>query len=343
MEFLNKYNLSGKNILKFAALALIALVVLSFGFQLVGTTFSRTHSLSQSIMGQTAYDFDNSMAMESAGGYATKSVDLSLRNVSPTPAYDGGTTGSDAEDYEVTEYNARIETRDLAGTCAQVAELKAKDYVIFENANQADTYCNYTFKVKTDKAEEILAIIKELDPKDLDENTRTIKKLVEDYTSELEILNNKKYTIESTLSDAINSYDEIARVATRANDAESLAKIIDSKVRIIEKLSQERININAQIDRLSRSKAEQLDRLEYTYFYVNIYENKYVDFENIRDSWKRAVKNFVNDVNSIAQNVSINLITMILVILQYILYLIIILLIGKVVWNIGKRIWKKQG
>ena len=50
-----------------------------------------------------------------------------------------------------------------------------------------------------------------------------------------EYLKKKKETIEETLNDAINSYNEIAKVATEARDAESLSRIIDSKIRIIER------------------------------------------------------------------------------------------------------------
>ena len=335
MEFLEKHNLTGKNIFKLAILGFIALVAIAFIVQIIGSVFNG----SKSNLGRS-YSND-SMSLESAGfGMAQKSMELSVRNSMPAPTQDSGSMGDDAEDFEVTEYNARIETRHLEKDCQLVSSLKAKDYVIFENANQSDHNCNYTFKVKTDNRNEVLTLIKSLDPKDLDENTRTIKKLIDDYTSELDILNKKRTTIEKTLNDAINSYDQISQVATRANDAESLSKIIDSKIRIIERLSQERITISSQIDRINRSKAEQIDRLEYTYFYVNIYENKYVDVETIKDSWKSSVKQFVRDVNNIAQNVSINLVTVILTILQYVLYLLIILLVGKGVWKIAKRIYR---
>jgi chromosome segregation ATPase len=157
----------------------------------------------------------------------------------------------------------------------------------------------------------------------------------------MEILNRKKASIESTLEDAIKSYDEISRVATQARDAQSLANIIDSKIRIIEKLSQERININEQLDRLGRQKAEQLDRLEYTYFHVYVYENKFMDAEMLKDSWKNEIKNFVAEINKIAQDSSIGLVALIFKIIQVALYLLIITITLKLGWKAAKIIWKK--
>ena len=222
-----------------------------------------------------------------------------------------------------------------------MSALKAKSYVIFENSNQYDTGCRFYFKVEKKYQEEILGVIKALDPKTLTENTRTIKRMIDDYTQEEDILKKKKQTIEDTLNNAINSYDEISRVATQARDAESLAKIIDSKIRIIERLSQERINISVQLDRLSRAKAEQLDRLSYTYFNVSIYENKYVNVDDLKDSWKMAVKKFVRDVNKIFQDVSINLLAVILMIFQYALYILILIVTAKYGWKIAKNIWNR--
>ena len=341
MEFLNKYNLKFLQILKIGGLAILGIIVLVFLFRIVSSSFN---ALDGRILSSPKAGFDKSMSwgvesLKSNADYAI-SPQISARNINSTPRQESSTRNT-AEDYEVTEYSSTIETRTLKNTCAQVSSLKAKSYVIFENSNQYDTGCNFYFKVEKNHQEEILGVIKGLDPKTLVENTRTIKKMIDDYTQEEDILKKKKQTVEDTLNNAINSYDEISRVATQARDAESLAKIIDSKIRIIERLSQERINISVQLDRLSRAKAEQLDRLSYTYFNVSIYENKYVNVDDLKDSWKMAVKKFVRDVNKIFQDISINLLAVILMIFQYALYILILIITAKYGWKIAKNIWNR--
>jgi hypothetical protein len=273
--------------------------------------------------------------------YMEKSISSAIAPMSmPVPPREDIVTGDDAEDFEVTQYNASIETRDLEGTCAAITQLKPLDYVIFENSNEYDQGCNYTFKVKIARADEILAIINELEPKDLSEYTQTIKKQIENLISEVEILENKLAVIDETLENAIYAYDEITTLATRVQDVESLTKIINSKLQIIERLTQERINISNRLDRISKSKAEQLDRMEYTYFYVNVYENKFIDGEELADSWKRAVKGFVRDINVFIQDITINLTFLLLLAVQYSLYAVILLLLTKYGWKAGKVIWK---
>lgn len=281
-----------------------------------------------------AYNMADQMAMP----------ELSIRNIAgippitPTPS---GVPGNDAEEFEVRDYTAYIQTRHLTETCATISELKSKSYVIFESSNEYDHGCNYTFKVDNDNINEILAVIESLNPRDLNENIYTIKRQIEDFTSETEILKKKKESIESTLENAIKAYDEITKLATETRDAESLAKIIDSKIRIIESLTQQQIYVNEQLDRLERAKAEQLDRLEYTYFYVNVVEDKFVNGEDLKDSWKMAVKDAVREVNGVIQGVSVTLIALLFLAAQYVLYGVILLFIAKYAWKLAKTIWKK--
>ena len=350
MQFPRDFNLKPVNILKIAGLAFVAVIVIALAFRLIGSSlsslFPKTSISKLALQSAPAFDTDEmySGAGESVYSKGGGAVGLSIRNAtspSVSPAPDGLTTGDNAEEFEVTRYSANIETRHLEDTCDKVAALKSRDDVIFENADNYEKSCNYSFKVRRESVAEILAVIEELDPKELNENTYTIKRLIDDYTSEVEILEKKMSSIEETLANAVAAYDDITKLATKTQDVESLAKIIDSKINIIEKLTQARIEVNAQLDRLGRAKAEQLDRLDYIYFNVYILEDKFIDGQNLKDSWKAAIKSFVRDFNKVVQNITVNLVTLLFLILQYLIYIFLVLIIAKYGWRLGKRIWKK--
>ncbi|MFZ5365148.1 MAG: hypothetical protein ACOZBH_03045 [Patescibacteria group bacterium] len=338
MDFFKKHNLTAANIFKIAGVAIVAIFLLVVAFRLIGTSINtvlknRDYGYDVYPQSSTGYDYKSGI------GYpAMEPIGLSERNIAPVPST---TTGSDAEEYEVTEYYAMIETRELDKTCALITDLKAREDVIFESANEYDQGCNYIFKVKKDSVSQILDIINSTDPKELTESTYTIKNIIEDYTSEIDILEKKLESIDETLNKAMAAYDNITALATRVQDVETLAKIIDSKIAIIERLTQERINVNSQLDMISRSKAVQLDRLEYTYFHVNIIEDKFIDGENLKDAWKAAIKKFVNDINDVAQGVTVTLVTVLLRVVQIALYLLILLVIVKYSWKFIKYFWKK--
>jgi len=342
------------NILKASGIFLLAIILISIVFRIMApAVHTVTNSARGFAVGQgmsASYDgghsTDDAYAMEEAAYYSSGeggNMKLSLSNIgipSPIPPR-GGTVGDDAEDFEVTEYNVSIETRDRDATCTDISALKDLSYIVFESANEYDRGCNYTFKVRFENVEEILAVLEELNPEELSENTYTIKRQIDDFTSETGILESKLESIDNTLENALDAYDEITSLATQTQNADALAKIIDSKIGIIERLTQERINITAQLERLERAKAEQLDKLEYTYFYVNVYENKFIDGEDLKDSWKSAIKNAVRDINRTIQDVTINLVTLVFTILQYILYFFILLVVVKYLWRVTKYIWNK--
>lgn len=352
MKFLKKLDLKAVQIFKILGLILGAGIVLIFLMNFVfaplsdfmeSGRYTSTPSKMQSFM---AYEMDE--AADFGEGYdgmqAESKMALGARGGGIAPPSPPGepapTTGDDAEDFEVTTYNTTIETRTLDETCQQFMDLKAKDYIIFENANEYDKGCNYTFKVVTKHTDEVLAVIEAMDPKNFSENTHTIKKVLEHYDSEADILIKKLESIEKTLEDAIKAYDDISVIATRNQDAESLAKIIDSKIRLIERLTQQRISTNERLDRIARAQAEQMDRLAYTFFNVTVTELKYVDFKSIKESWQRAIKNFVRDINTSIQDMTVYMVVFFFLIIQYAIYFFVLLFVAKYGWKWTRKIWK---
>lgn len=259
--------------------------------------------------------------------------------IPPMPPIDGA-VDEDAEDYEITEYNVSIETRTLEKDCETITNLKALDYVIFESATETDKSCRYTIKVQVPHAEKVLSVLEDLSPKDLSKTTYTIQRSIESLLDEREVLEKKREAIEETLEDALNAYDEISKFATETRDAEALAKIIDSKIQTVERLTRERININEQLNRLAQQEARQMDRLKYTYFYINITESIFFDGKEIKESWKESAKNLVNDLNKTVQGLSLGLITLALFIVQFAIYLLILIVVARFIWKFAKRIWK---
>ncbi len=370
MDFIKNFEPTPLKLAKLAAILAAALIVLAIAAQMFAPQFplsivpgnpgmAQTDASYPSEMG-VSYATDNydggygyasakavsapGVAYSEMGGVATLSSRnvMAITNINPSvPPNPGSGAGGNAEDYEVTDYNATIETRKLDETCAAFTELKAKDYVVFENSNKYDTGCSYSFKVEHAHVQEVLAWVKDLDPRYLNENSYTIKKQVDDYTSEEDILKKKLAEIDDTLRSATAAYDQVTRLATQTQDASSLAQIIQSRIQIIQQLTQEKLNVSAQLERLSRAKADSLDHLDYTYFNVNVSESKYINGDAIKDSWKQSLRDVVHVINGAVQGVTINLIALFFLVLQYALYGLILLVIAKYGWMYAVKIWKK--
>ena len=314
----------------------ILISLLGFSYRIVtnsGAVRGITQSLSMKSMNY-AMDYDDGYAEEaiaerSYGGGIAPSMAL---NVSPT--------GSDAEDYEVREYNATIKTQKIDETCGVIAELKAKDYVIFENSDKNESYCYYRFKVNKENNEEILAIVQNLDPEYFNANIRTIKGSIEHYESEVEILNKKLESVEETLQNAQSAYDEISKIATQQRDAETLASIINNKLNLIEKLTNERLSIKERIDRYNKSKADQMDQLDYTFYNINVYKDALFDWEDIQKEWRSEFKQMIQEINQTFQGVSLGLVMYLFKFVQIAIFFLISLFLIKIIWAFTKKIWK---
>ncbi len=349
MEIFEKMNFKVKPVLKISGLVILGLVIGYIIFVLLGSlfgTFSGKSHSNYGYSGSVAVNSKSVLAPMMAGSGSGGSLGLSQRNAASSMGESYSmdstvSTGNQAENFEVTQYNATIETRQFDKACAAIGGLKSREDVIFENASEYADGCNYTFKVNKDKTNEILALLKGMKPKELSGNTYTIQGQVSDYTGEIDILEKKLAAIDDTLGKAVSAYDQVAQVATGAKDVESLAKVIDSKINTIERLTQERIDINSQLDQIQRSKDQQVDRLNYTYFYVGVSNGGFVDWRNLKDSWNAAVKESVNKINQTIQNISINLIGFLFTLLQYAAYALVPLFLAKYGWRLTKHIWQK--
>ncbi len=273
------------------------------------------------------------------GGFAESSVQFD-KGIGIPPPFPDGAVDQDAEQYEVQDYSVSYSPNDKTEICTTVAALKSREDVIFENASESDRNCNYTFKVLKEKAAEILALLEEFDPENVNSNVYTIQRTIEGLTDELDILNKKLVGIEGTLTEAQTSYDELTKLATRKQDVESLTRLIELKLNTIERLANERRDIAAQIESYERSKAEQLERIKYTNFSVSVYEDRLIDWKQIGDSWRYEIQYFFTSINEVVQGVTVQLATFVLRAVQAIVYIILAVVLLKLVWLMARKVWR---
>ncbi len=345
MQFLEKYNLTPLKVFKALLVVLVALVVLSFVLASLNSARDNVSFIDNGyqIGGGTSVP---SMPSRQTGKMMAESDYAEEMSVSTAPymspvSYDGYTSG-DSEAFEVTDYSATIETQNVMNDCDQIRTLKTRTDIIFENASEHDRGCSYTFKTEKKSVAEVLALIEAMGPKELIENTYTIKREVDSYTSEIDILKRKLESLDATLTDAIAAYNDITATAKTVGDAETLARIIESKIGIIERLTNARIQTVSELDRYEKAKSDALDRMTYTHFTISIFENRYWNGEDLKDSWKREAQLFFAKTNTLVQDLSIGLVYLLLATLKYALYFFILLLIARLGWDATKRIWIKN-
>ena len=297
-------------------------------------------SLSVNTISNNWFWWNNNVRMEKAmyGWSSPSSISLNSRDVEES-YWDSSSLSE--EDFEIKEYSTNIKTSKITQVCKRFSDLKDKSYIIFEISNESETNCNYRFKVEKNKEKEILSIIEGLKPEYLNQNIQTIKRRIDNFETEISILTENLKSIEDTLLNAQSAYDELTILATKKEDTESLAKIIDSKLNLINTLTKEKLTIWSKITRHNKDKNMQLDRLKYSFFNININEDLIINWKNIKQSWKNEMKAFINNLNNMAENLTINLFEYILQFLLITVYFFISLFLLKIIWFITKKIWNR--
>jgi hypothetical protein len=336
MEFFKNLSTFQQNVLKFGGvfvLGAVAVMALSSNFGLPLPQFS---------MSKEAVYMEDSVSSDAYYG----APELSVRNVEGgimppiEPTY---TPGADTEDYEVKQYSISFESRNKDKECVAVRDLLNREDVVFENTNEYENGCSYSFKVKKESVEAVLSLLDALNPKEVSENAYTIKREITDYTSEMEILEKKLAAITTTLTESLTTYDSLIAKATAQGDVSSLAQLTDSKLNLLERLTMSQIDISAQLERINRAKTEALDRLIYTQFYVSVYENKFIDGTEIGNSWTAAIQALFRDINNFAQEVSLGFVALLFLIVKYALYGVVLLFVARFGYNFAKKVWVEGG
>ncbi|MBP9759989.1 MAG: hypothetical protein KBD24_01320 [Candidatus Pacebacteria bacterium] len=263
-------------------------------------------------------------------------------SIAPSPAYtqSGGTGAYEESAYETREYSATIKTGDMDAVCTTVEGWKPLPDVVFEQATRGERYCSYRFKVPHAKANAMLVALRALHPTDLTADTESVKRQMAQYDGELDILLRKQALLTKTLEDSVTAYDELVVLSKSAEDVEVLSKVIDSKLAQIERLTQQRIALAGQLQRLTRTMGELEDRVAFAYFNVSVQKYEIIDGDAIIDSWVSAMRTFTAGVNDMFQSMTLGLLLNLLVLAQVVVYLLILLIAVKLGWKAVVNFWK---
>lgn len=295
------------------------------GFMGMGRAVSGVAPLVPKVLSGPAEYYEADVAMDSIAGMPT-----------PMPMYDMG--GPDAEEYEHKSYAANYETRKFEHTCNAIEALKPQDYVVFTSSSLGERSCAYSFNVESTHTDDVVATLKALNPRDWDESSYTVERSVEDATSEIMILKRKLESVTETLAEAEKAYDAAMTQARNGADYSAIAQIVNSKISIIERLSQQKIAIQSQIDRYEKNLGRTTDQVEYTSFSVSVSKRVVIDWESIGNTWRYELDDFIMNINKALHHLTFGLMLLVVAVIRWIIYAGVILIAIRIVWQGGKRI-----
>ena len=352
-QHFTNFDWSLKSIMK-VALALVVVVVALAIVASVLSTVARSvfgyegfndkgREVTQELFG--GFGFDGSIANSKAESFRGMAVsDLAFEEsslIAPVPPFAGGS--DDAEEFERRDYSAHYQTRRFEETCKEISDLKPREDVVFDNASEDERWCNYNFRAELASEAEIVEILQDLNPRDFNTNVSTIERSVEYTESELNLQERRLASLQETLTQAENSFDSLIARATREGDTATLSEVINNKIATVERLTQQILNTQERIDRLTRNQDSQTDEIEYAHFHVSVEKQVFFDGQGMRDEWKRQVQELVREANETILALTVGLISFVLSAIQFLVFLTIsvlgLVVVGKALWVVIRKIW----
>lgn len=286
-------------------------------------------------MAEVAYNSMDMMVGKMASSIAAPTI-------APMPPM-GFVNGSrNAEKFERTDYSAQFSTRAFASTCDAIEALKPRDYVLFDTAQRSSYSCWYSFRVEAERAEEILAVIKDLRPDEISTNVQTVAQAIEDTTDRIAALKRQRASVEETLAEAERAYDDAIR-ASRGAGIVGLGSLVTEKLSTVERLTNTKLSLDEQIRAYEAGKTQQLDDTAYTHFAVTVSKVSIIDWKSLGDSWRAALENMVRDISTILSSI---LLTIPVLILKAVWFMVVALVsitalvvFARVAWVIVMHVW----
>jgi len=360
-EQIINFDWSLKSIVKAAVAIVVIVVALSIVFSVMNSVarsvfgyggggydrYDSEESFVGGVVDSLGFGGGNSVAMfASQGKMATREMAMDMVEPGmPLPPY-GDEGGEDAEDYEKRNYNASYQTRKFEETCTAISDLKPLEYVVFNNSNKGERWCNYNFRVDVEHEDEIVQKLKALDPRDFSIDTSTIERSIEYSDSELVMLERRKVSTTETLTQAEKAFNDLIAQATRSGDTATLSEVINNKISTVDRLNQQLLNTQDRIDRLTKGRGEQIEQIEYAHFYVSVEKVMLLDTENFADVWKQRVQEMFSNANATLLALTVGLVSFVLAAIEFIVFAAIavigITIFAKLMWTVVRRIWKWQ-
>ncbi|EKE28694.1 MAG: hypothetical protein ACD_3C00027G0002 [uncultured bacterium (gcode 4)] len=256
-----------------------------------------------------------------------------------------------ASNYDVKSYNVSIETSEIEKDCSSILNWLNVDYIKKDNVNQGKHYCNFQVKVLKWKEQQFIDFLNKYKVKDLNANITNIVKSYTNLADKISETKKRLTEIEELLANSKASYDElwnslkIKEISAESIDA--LNKIILNKSELISKFTKERESLVDTINMYTKQKQDYDEQIKYIDFNISVTERKLVDFQSFKDAWYNDYKQLVYTFNETFRNLTVNLLSFLLKTINVVVYAVLsiffILIWGKGLYRMGRRIinWKK--
>lgn len=325
---------------RFALVGLSGMFLMVIIFWVIANLFTQSTGLSSDSMYTTssgAPSIDRDFVMDMNNKVSYQEVGSSYYPPVPTP--DGYTSG--LETYETTSYNATARTKAFDALCDTLTSLKSDSAVHFKTLNTTPNRCSATFFVATEKVTSVLATLRAFSEVEIVQNTSSVTRHKQQLESQVQVLEQQLASVSRTLTATEIQFDEIATFARAENDAATLSKTIREKLSLTEQLTQQKINLTAQLNQLYQQAADLNERINVVEFSVTIDRAVPLIPNKYEREWDAAWEDLKDTFTDTLIGISTFFGIFLLWVIRLGLYLLVLIVLARGLWKFAKLVWSR--
>lgn len=245
------------------------------------------------------------------------------------------------ESYETTTYNLGGRIKQFDEFCDALNFLKADSQIHFKSITTSTNNCQAMFYVNKNKAIETLNTISNYSGIEVNRNTTSVTRHRAQLQSQTAIIQQQLASVMKSLSTAETQFDEIAEFSRQTNNATELSKAIREKLTLIDTLTQRKISLTSQLDRLYQEASDLEERLNVVAFYVNVNRSYPQNVNEQSQKWEQAWYNLKNQYTNTLIAITALFSVFILRVVIILVYALVIIVALRGLWKFVKLVWNK--
>ena len=259
--------------------------------------------------------------------------------IQPTP--NTGNYTSDLESYETTSYGISGDTKEFDRVCSSLESLKDSPNVHFKSLNITKNRCSAILYSEESEVDRILWELAGYDDVDYTRNTISVTRHKQQIEGQTQILQEQLKNVNRSLVSTEQQYNELAELAKENNNADALSTAIKQELSQMKSLTNEKINLTSQLDRIYQQAADLQARLDVVEFSVNISRQNVIDSDKYEDVWSNTWNQLKDSFNNTLVNLTFILASFLLYVIQFVVYALILIYIAKYLWRLTRWIWNR--
>jgi len=257
------------------------------------------------------------------------------------PSPQTGSYTADLESYETTSYNFSGKTKQFDEFCSSLKELKTDNNIHFRSLREAPNNCSANLFVEENQVDQVVGLLSGFKGIEYTRNTESVTKHKQQIESRTSIIQQQLASVQRSLTTAETQHRNLTDFYLDSDDVATLTLRVNESLRLIDQLTERKINLTNQLSNLYQQTADLEQRMKVIEIRVSVNRLNPIYANRNAGKWEAAWRSLGDTFDQTLISLTASLGMFLLWLLQITVYSLILIIIGKYLWRFVRLIWTK--